>query len=61
VDYFVTVDPGVSVCFDIVPQRNTTVPSTTIPVFFRATIEVVGDEFTPLDEREIIFLVPPEI
>jgi hypothetical protein len=60
-DYFEVVDPGVSVCFDIVPRRNTTVTPTSIPVFFRATIEVVGDEHTPLDEREVLFLVPPEI
>jgi hypothetical protein len=61
VDYFEVVEPGVSVCFDIVPRRNTSVPSTSIPVFFRATIEVIGDEHTPLDEREILFLVPPDI
>ena len=61
VDYFTLVDPGISVCFDIVPERNTTVPATSIPVFFRATIEVLGDEHTPLDSRDIYFLVPPEI
>jgi hypothetical protein len=60
-DYFEVVDPGISVCFDIVPRRNTTVTPTSIPVFFRATIEVVGDEHTPLDEREVLFLVPPVI
>ena len=28
---------------------------------YRATINVVGDLFTPLDSRDIYFLVPPEI
>jgi hypothetical protein len=61
VDYFETVDPGVSVCFDIVPITNTTVPATTVPLRFRATITVFGDEFTPLDARDIFFVVPPEV
>jgi hypothetical protein len=61
VDYFEIVEPGVSVCFDIVPLRNTTVAPTSVPVFFRATIEVIGDEHTPLDTRDILFLVPPDI
>ncbi|MBW2264438.1 MAG: hypothetical protein JRG91_20930 [Deltaproteobacteria bacterium] len=61
VDYFTLVDPGVSVCFDIIPERNTTIPASTIPLLFAATIEVIGDEHTPLDERTIYFIIPPEI
>ncbi|MBW2264386.1 MAG: hypothetical protein JRG91_20670, partial [Deltaproteobacteria bacterium] len=61
VDYFTLVDPGVSVCFDIIPLRNTTIPASTIPLRFGATIEVIGDEHTPLDERTIYFIIPPEI
>ncbi len=61
VDYFELVEPGISVCFDIIPLRNTTIPASTIPLRFGATIEVIGDEHTPLDERTIYFIVPPEI
>jgi hypothetical protein len=61
VDYFELVEPGISVCFDIVPERNTTIPASTVPLLFAATIEVLGDEHTPLDERTIYFIVPPEI
>ncbi len=60
-DHFPRVLPGTSVCFDIVARPNQTVPATTAPQLFRATIEVVGDRFTPLDERAIYFLVPPII
>jgi hypothetical protein len=61
VDYFESVDPGVSVCFDIIPQRNDTIPATTVPLRFQATITVFGDEYTPLDSRDIFFVVPPVI
>jgi hypothetical protein len=61
VDYYEIVEPGVSVCFDIVPAQNTTIPSTSVPVVFTATIDVIGDLFTPLDSREIYFVVPPSI
>jgi len=61
VDYFTSVAPGVSVCFDIVPLENTTVAPTSVPLVFRATISVIGDEFTPLDARDIYFIVPPTI
>jgi hypothetical protein len=61
VDYFEAVDPGVSVCFDIIPQRNTTIPATSVPLRFRATITVLGDEYAPLDSRDVYFVVPPEI
>jgi hypothetical protein len=61
VDYFETVDPGVSVCFDIIPRRNTTIPATTVPLRFQATITIWGDEYTPLDARDIFFVVPPVI
>jgi hypothetical protein len=61
VDYFETVDPGVSVCFDIIPKHNTTIPATTVPLRFQATITIWGDEYTPLDARDIFFVVPPVI
>ena len=49
VDYFETVDPGVSVCFDIIPQRNTTIPATTVPL--RPNVEAAtGADFALEDE-----------
>jgi hypothetical protein len=61
VDYFSSVLPGQPVCFDIIPQMNTTVAPLTTPQIFRAVINVIGDLFTPLASRDVFFLVPPEI
>lgn len=60
-DTFQNVTPGAPVCFDIVPRMNTTVMQTLVPQLFRAQIDVIGDGFTPLDNRIIYFLVPPRI
>lgn len=59
-DTFPDVLSGNRVCFDIVPKTNTTVEPTDEPQLFRANIQVLGDGFTPLDEREVMFLVPPK-
>jgi hypothetical protein len=61
VDYFSSVLPGQPVCFDIYPAMNSSVPPLTTPQIFRAVIDVIGDLFTPLDSRDVYFLVPPEI
>jgi hypothetical protein len=60
-DFFVEVQPGDSVCFDIVPETNTVVPPSSVPLVARATIEVIGDLFTPLDSRDVYFVIPPTI
>jgi hypothetical protein len=60
-DYFPRVFPGTGVCWDIVPQSNVTVPATADAQIFRASIDVLGDGYTPLDSRDIYFLVPPVI
>lgn len=60
-DHFPSVLPGARVCFDIVARPNRTVPNLETPQIFRATIDVVGDRFTPLDSREVYFVVPPSI
>jgi len=60
-DEYVGVLPGTPVCWRLVPKHNTTVPPTTEPQLFRATIEVYGDNTTLLDTRDVFFLVPPEI
>jgi hypothetical protein len=49
------------VCFDIIPRMNDSVPATLVPQVFRAQINVIGDGFTPLDDRVVYFLVPPRI
>ncbi len=59
IDYFSVVDPGISVCFDIVPRTNTTIPATSVPLVFKAVINVVGDTYMPLDTRDVYFVVPP--
>jgi hypothetical protein len=60
-DYFPSLLPGTSVCWDIHVKRNTGVAATEVPQIYRATINVLGDLFTPLDSRDIYFLVPPDI
>lgn len=60
-DVFRAVPPGERVCFDLVVGTNNTVEQTGEPQLFRATIEVLGDGFTPLDSRDVYFLVPPTI
>ncbi|MBO6940891.1 MAG: hypothetical protein JJ863_38305 [Deltaproteobacteria bacterium] len=60
-DIFRDVLPGNRVCFDVIVHENTTVEPTTEPQLFRATVQVLGDGFTPLDERDVYFLVPPEV
>ncbi len=60
-DTFLRVRPGSPVCFDIIPKQNDTVPATLVPQVFRAQINVIGDGFTPLDDRVVYFLVPPRI
>jgi hypothetical protein len=58
-DHFPRVFPGTTVCFDILPKPNQTVPASEAPQLFRARVRVIGDLSTPLDEREVLFLVPP--
>ena len=60
-DTFMDVTAGQRVCFDIVVKDNVTVEPTLEPQLFRGTINVVGDGFTPLDERDVFFLVKPRI
>jgi hypothetical protein len=52
---------GEPVCFDIITKMNSVVRPTEAPQLFRARLNVIGDGFTPLDERVIFFLVPPSV
>lgn len=60
-DTFRGVTAGARVCFDIIVKDNITVMPTLEPQLFRGTIDVIGDGFTPLDNRDVFFLVPPTI
>jgi hypothetical protein len=59
-DVFVGVTAGTAVCFEVIPAVNTTVPATMNAQFFKAFINVVGlPGNTKLDQRTVLFLVPP--
>jgi hypothetical protein len=60
-DVFVAVVTGTPVCFEVIPQMNTTVPPKDVAQFFNAFIDVVGlPGNTKLDKRSVLFLVPPK-
>jgi len=59
-DAFPAVTPGRPVCWDVIPAMNTMVEPTLEPQVYRATLTVSGDG-SPLDERQVIFLIPPDI
>ena len=57
---FPSLYPGARVCWDLVPVAiNTTVPATDEPQLYRAVLTVTGDG-SPLDSRDVYFLIPPE-
>ncbi|MDQ3366887.1 MAG: MSCRAMM family adhesin SdrC [Myxococcota bacterium] len=58
-DKYLQVRTGTPVCWKVVSKPNTTVPATSEPQLFRATITVFGDGVTQLDQRDVFFLVPP--
>ena len=60
-DHYPAVLPGTSVCFDIVARPNDSVPAAAEPQLFHATVDVLGDRSTPLDARDVYFVVPPEV
>jgi len=59
-DAFPALRPGTPVCWDVVPLRNTTVPSSDVPLVYRARLTVTADG-SPVDERVVFFLIPPHI
>ena len=56
---FVNVTPGTRLSFDVIAYNDLVQP-TDQPQFFRAVIRVLAGGCTPLDEREVFILVPPE-
>ncbi len=57
---FPEVPPGQRVCWDLVVRPNRVVAPTEEPQLFKATLTVTGNG-SPLDRREVFFLVPPEV
>jgi hypothetical protein len=60
-DLFPSVKAGTPVCFDIFVKKNETVQPTSKPALYKAFVDVMGDNNTVLDTREIFFLVPPSV
>ena len=60
-DTFLAVVVGTPVCFEILPEKNTTVPPKASAQFFNAFIDVLGmPGSVKLDRRTVLFLVPPK-
>jgi hypothetical protein len=57
-DRFVDVPPGTTVCFDIVPARNETIPPTGAMAAYGAFLDILGDGDAVLDTRSVFFFVP---
>lgn len=59
-DAFPVLFPGKKVCWDVHPvPTNTTVMPTDAPQIYKAILTVRGDG-SPLDQRDVYFLIPPE-
>lgn len=60
-DTFTSLKVGTPVCFEVIPQTNTTVPPELDPQFYSAFVDVIGVQGNiPLDRRSVLFLVPPK-
>lgn len=59
-DFFPVLDPGVPVCWDVVPLQNNSVEPTREPQVFLARL-VVRAAGSVVDSRDVYFLVPPVI
>jgi hypothetical protein len=58
-DTFVDVLPGKRVCFDVIPKTNQLVSPKDDPQMYKASIQILGENVTILDTRNVFFLVPP--
>lgn len=57
---FVDVKVKTPICFEVLPRSNTTVPPADAARFYQAHIRLVGLQGNvPLDDRTVLFLVPP--
>jgi len=60
-DRFVNLTTGESVCFDLIPKTNVTVPATSDEQRFKAYLDIQGSGVTSLGRIEVTFVVPPAI
>ncbi len=59
-DTFTAVTVGTPVCFEVIPQSNTTAEPQPTAQFYNAFLDVVGVPGNiKLDRRKVLFLVPP--
>ena len=59
-DMFTAVVVGTPVCFEVIPAMNTSVKPKAQAQFFNAFIDVLGmPGSVKLDQRKVLFLVPP--
>jgi hypothetical protein len=49
------------VCWNVVAKMNTTIPATTQPQAFRATVTMLGRTSMVIDTRTAVFVVPPTL
>lgn len=60
-DTFTAVTVGTPVCFEVIPQTNTTAEPQITAQFYNAFLDVVGVPGNiKLDQRKVLFLVPPK-
>lgn len=53
--------PDAPVCYDVRPADNVSVTEGDELQVFRAGLEIVGDRLTPVDEVELVFVVPADL
>ena len=58
-DRFINLTTGESVCFDLIPKPNVTVPGTDVEQRFKAYVDIQGSGVTSLGRIEVTFVVPP--
>jgi hypothetical protein len=57
-DTYVDVPPSTPLCWRLVARRNQTIPATTAPQIFRATVDVASDGSVRAGQHEVFFVVP---
>ncbi len=60
-DRFINLTTGESVCFDLIPKTNVTVPAMKDEQRFKAYLDIQGSDVTSLGRIEVTFVVPPAI
>ena len=58
-DTFLDVPVGSTVCFEIVPNNNTSIAATADPQTFKGSLVLLGEGHTELARRDVYFVVPP--